>query len=146
MYPLYAVPLAANRVKVPGLVTLGVGVLNLGLALLLAGALGWGLYGIAAAGAISLTFRHLVFTPIYGAVVLHQPLMTFYRRVVPIVGATLATIGLCRLVLWGWAISNWADLAMAAILVSGLFAGTTYLLLAPAERAALKAIALRWRS
>ena len=82
MYPLYAVPLAANRVKLPGLVTLAVGVINLMLALFLAGALGWGLYGLAAAGAISLTLRHLVFTPLYGALILRQSLKTFYRRVV----------------------------------------------------------------
>jgi len=42
MYPLYAVPLAANRVRVPGLVTLAIGVGNLLLALLLARVFGWG--------------------------------------------------------------------------------------------------------
>ncbi len=145
MYPLYAVPLAANRVKIPGLVTLAVGALNLALALLLARALGWGLYGLAAAGAISLTLRHLVFTPLYGARVLHRPCKTFYRRVVPIIGATLATIGLCRLILWGWTISNWSDLATAAMAVSALFAAITYWLLKPEERLALKEIIVRWR-
>src|SRR6185503_1976372 len=44
MYPLYAVPLAVNRVKVPGLVTLLIGLLHLLLALLLAGFFGWGLF------------------------------------------------------------------------------------------------------
>ncbi len=145
MYPLYAVPLAADRVKVPGLVTLGVGVLNLVLALFLAQRLGWGVYGIAAAGAISLTLRHLVFTPLYGARVLHQPYGIFYRRVLPVVGATLGTIAVCRLILWNWAISNWADLAAAAIGVSLLFAAATYLLLTSQERAALRALATRGR-
>jgi membrane protein EpsK len=146
MYPLYAVPLAANRVRVPGLVTLAVGVLNLALALFLARVAGWGLYGIAAAGAISLTLRHLVFTPLYGAMVLRRPLMTFYGRLVPIMGATLATIGLCRLILWEWTISSWVDLATAAMAVSALFAATTYLLLTSEERTALRHIAMRWRS
>src|SRR5205823_1209051 len=40
MYPLYAVPLAADRVRMPGLVTLGIGVGNLVLALFFAGFLG----------------------------------------------------------------------------------------------------------
>jgi membrane protein EpsK len=145
MYPLYAVPLAANRVKVPGVVTLAVGVLNLTLALVLARGFGWGLYGIAAAGAISLTLRHLVFTPLYGAAVLHQPCKTFYRRVVPTIGATLATIGLCRLVLWGWTISSWVDLGVAAMTVSMLFAATTCLLLTSEERMALKDTIVQWR-
>jgi len=138
MYPLYAVPLAANRVRVPGLVTLAIGVGNLLLALLLARVFGWGLYGLAAAGAITLTVRHLLFTPLYGARVLQRPYTTFYRRAVPIVLATLATAGLCRLILWGWTISNWVDLGAAALGVSLLFAATVYLLLTPKERLLLR--------
>jgi membrane protein EpsK len=145
MYPLYALPLAANRVKVPGLVTLAVGVLNLALALLLARGLGWGLYGIAAAGAITLTFRHVVFTPLYGASVLHRPYRTFYRYVIPTLVATLATIALCRLILWKWQISSWLDLALASTVVSGLFAAAAYSLLTPGERGLLKALVVRSR-
>lgn len=145
MYPLYAVPLAANRVKVPGFVTLAVGVINLGLALLLAGVFGWGLYGLAAAGAISLTLRHLVFTPLYGAAVLHQPLRTFYPRVVPILAATVGTFGLCRLMLWKWSLTNWVDLGIAAMAVSLLFLAAIYLLLSVEERLALKEAVVRWR-
>ncbi len=145
MYPLYAVPLAANRVKVPGLVTLMIGVGNLLLALLLAGVLGWGLNGLAAAGAIMLTVRHLLFTPLYGARVLNRSYGTFFGGVVPIVLATLATIGLCRLILWRWAISNWAELGMAALGVSLLFAALVYWLLAPEERLALRDAVVRSR-
>ncbi len=144
-YPLYAVPLAANRVKVPGLVTLAVGVFNLALALFLAKVLGWGLYGLAGAGAISLTLRRFVFTPLYVAAVLHQPYRTYYRRVVPIIVATLSTIALCRLVVSTWTISTRMDLAMAAAAVSLLFAAITCLLLPPDERAALKNIVVRWK-
>ena len=65
-----------NRVKVPGLVTLLIGLLHLLLALLLAGVFGWGVYGLAAAGALSLSVRHLLFTPLYGAKILNRPLET----------------------------------------------------------------------
>lgn len=145
MYPLYNVPLAANRVRVQGLATVAIGVGNLLLALLLAGVFGWGLYGLAAAGAIMLTVRHLLFTPLYGAWVLGRPYGTFYRRVVPIVVATLATAGLCRLILWNWPILNWMDLGTAAMAVSALFGAATFLLLTPEERLALKEIIARWR-
>ncbi|HTE88556.1 MAG TPA: oligosaccharide flippase family protein [Terriglobales bacterium] len=138
MYPLYAVPLAANRVKVPGLVTLAIGVGNLLLALLLAGVFGWGLNGLAAAGAIMLTVRHLLFTPLYGARVLNRSYGTFFRGLFPIVLATLATIGLCRLILSRWAISSWVELGMSALGVSLLFVAIVCLLLAPAERLALR--------
>jgi len=88
-------PWRPNRVKVPGLVTLAVGVFNLALALFLAKVLGWGLYGLAGAGAISLTLRRFVFTPLYVAAVLHQPYRTYtaggsHHR------GTVSTIALCR--------------------------------------------------
>jgi membrane protein EpsK len=146
MYPLYAVPLAADRVRVPGLVTLGIGIGNLVLALLLAGVFGWGLYGLAAAGAIMLTVRHLLFTPIYGARVLNRSYGTFFRGVVPIVLATLATIGLCRFILWRCAISNWIELGMAALGVSLLFTSFVYFVLSPEERLALKDAVVRSRN
>ena len=143
MYPLYAVPLAADRVKVPGLVTLVIGVGNLLLALVLAGVFGWGLNGLAAAGAIMLTVRHLLFTPLYGARVLNRPYGTFFRGLVPISLATLATIGLCRLILWQWPISNWLELGTAGWGVSLLYIGVVYFLITPEERLALKsAVAL----
>ncbi len=145
MYPLYAVPLAANRVRVPGLVTLAIGVGNLLLALLLAGVFGWGLYGLAAAGAITLTVRHLLVTPLYGARVLNRPYGTFFRGVVPIVLATLATIGMCKLILWRWVVSNWIDFGIAALGVSLLYAAVVYLLLSSEERLTLRDAAFRSR-
>lgn len=145
MYPLYAVPLAANRVRVPGMVTLAIGLLSVTLALLLAGVFGWGLYGIAAASAFSRTLRNFVFAPLYGAAVLGRPWRTFYRQAVPIIGALLGTIGLCELISWRWTISSWVDLSAAGTTVSILFATTTWLLLASGERAALKDAAVRWK-
>ena len=145
MYPLYALPLAANRVKVPGVVTLAIGVGNLLLALLLAGVFGWGLYGLAAAGAITLTVRHLLFTPLYGARVLNRTYGTFFRAVVPIVLATLATIGMCRLILWRWVVSNWIDFGIAALGVALLYAAVVYLLLSPEERLTVRDATFRSR-
>lgn len=138
MYPLYPLPLAVNRVKVPGVVTLLVGVGNLVLALFLAGPMGWGLYGIAAAGAITLTVRHLLFTPLYSAHILKQPWTTFYKGVPGFVLATLGIAGLCRATLWLWPISNWFELALAGIGMSLLFVIVAYFLLSPNERQQLK--------
>src|SRR6185503_14745396 len=114
MYPLYAVPLAANRMRTQGLVALGVGIGNLLLALFLAQVCGWGLYGLAVAGAIMLTIRYFLFTPLYAARILQRPYRTFFRSVPPIVLATLATLGLCKALLWSSVISNWFQLGMAA--------------------------------
>ena len=145
LYPLYAVPLATNRVKVPGLVTLGVGVGNVLLALLFAGVFGWGLYGLAAAGTIMLTLRHLFFTPIYTARILNRTIGTFMPGLGPVILATLATLGLCRLILLRWGITNWLELGLAASAVSVLFVAVVYLLLSPSEKAALREAVARSR-
>jgi membrane protein EpsK len=146
MYPLYAVPLAADRVRVPGVVTLAIGAGNLLLALVFTAVFGWGLYGLAAAGAIMLTIRHLLFTPLYGAHILQRPYRTFYKEMVPIVLATAATWALCRWVLLGWTISNWVQLGTAALGVSSLFGAIVYFLLTPQERLGLKAVVARSRT
>ena len=138
MYPLYAVPLAADRVRTPGLVTLAIGVANLALALFLCGVAGWGLYGLAAAGAITLTIRHLLFTPLYSAHILKQPYVTFYRQLPGAVLATGGIIGLCRLVLARWPITSLPALAAAGLAVCVLYAAVVYGLLSPEERASLK--------
>ena len=51
--PLYSIFTAANRVRIPAIVTIVLGLGNLGLAIFLAGPMGWGLFGVAAAG-----YRH----------------------------------------------------------------------------------------
>ena len=86
-----------------------------------------------------LTIRHLLFTPLYGARILNRPYGTFFRGLVPISLATLATIGLCRFILWHWPISNWLELGTAGWGVSMLFVGVVYFLITPEERLALKA-------
>ena len=138
MYPLYAVPMAANRVKGQGLVTLAVGVGNLALALFLARALGWGLYGLAAAGALAMTVRYVLFIPLYSAYILKQPLGTFMRGTLSIALTTAAVIGLARLILARWPITNWIELALAGGTVAFVVAAAVYACLNPEERLGLK--------
>ena len=138
MYPLWAVPLAADRMRTQGLVAVGIGVGNLLLGLFLAKSCDWGLYGLAAAGAVMLTIRYVVFAPLYAARVLNLSYGTFFRGLLPILLATLSTIAVCRLILWRWALSNWIELGMAVLAVSLLFAAIVYLLLTPEERLTLK--------
>jgi membrane protein EpsK len=145
LHPLYAVPLAANRVKVPGLVTLAVGLGNVGLALLLTGVLGWGLYGLAGAGAIMLSVRHLLFTPLYAAHILNQPYRTFYQHLLPIALAASVVVGTCWLIQRLWPVSNWLQLGASGLSVSILYATLVFCLLSPEERLALKRAILESR-
>ena len=145
VYPLYAVPLAADRVRTQGLVAVAVGVGNLLLALFLAKVCGWGLYGLAVAGAIMLTIRYFLFMPFYAARIVKQPCSTFFKPVLPTILGAVVMIGLCKLILWHWTISNWFELGLAATAVSLIFCPLAYFLLAPRERMTLREAVVRFQ-
>ncbi|HEX4644491.1 MAG TPA: hypothetical protein VH598_02670 [Verrucomicrobiae bacterium] len=119
--PLLGLQLATNRVKVPAVVTVVMGAMNLGLALLLAGPMHWGLYGIAAAGAIMLTVKNVFFTPIYGAHVLGESSRVFFRELAVIVAVTSVSFLLCRGLLWLQPIVGWSQLVTMSLAVSATY-------------------------
>ncbi len=131
--PLLGLQLATNRVKVPAVVTMIMGIVNLGLALVLAGPMHWGLYGIAAAGAIMLTLKNVFFTPIYGAYVLGKSSWVFFRESALIVGVTLVSILACRAVLWFWPVAGWDQLIIVSMGISALYGLIVYQLILTAE-------------
>jgi membrane protein EpsK len=77
--PLFSIQTALNKVKLPALVTCAMGTVNLGLAIFLARFVGWGVYGVAVAGAIVLTTENALFTPVYAAIILKRPWHTFVK-------------------------------------------------------------------
>jgi len=135
--PLFSIQVATNNVRLPGVLTCVMGVMNLGLALWLAGPVGWGMYGVAAAGAIMLTAKNLVFTPFYAAYILGVGYGTFFRETIPII---LATLGLTAL---GWGVAHfypvmhWSGLLGAGAAMTCLYLGFAgIILLTREERAA----------
>jgi membrane protein EpsK len=131
--PLLGLQLATNRVKVPGVLTMVMGLANLGLALVLAGPMHWNLYGIAAAGAIMLTVKNVFFTPLYGAHVLGRSALSFFKELGLIVAVTFASVLLCRGALWLWPIAGWDQLVMLSLVISVLYALVVYRFILTAE-------------
>ena len=145
IWPLLGLQLATNRVKLPGILTMVMGLANLGLALALAGPIGWNLYGIAAAGGIMLTVKNVFFTPLYAAHVLGKPRMTFFRELGLIVGVTSVSILLCRGVLWLRPITGWADLVMASLTVSVLYGLVVYRFILSGKEREIVSDLIPWR-
>jgi O-antigen/teichoic acid export membrane protein len=87
--PLFSINMALNKVKLPGIVTLVMGIGNVILAVLFV-RLGWGALGIATAGAIMLTLKNALFTPIYAASIQKLPWWTFIRTLFPIIIAAVS--------------------------------------------------------
>ncbi|MRR14490.1 polysaccharide biosynthesis protein, partial [archaeon] len=91
--PLFSINVAYNRVRVPGVVSLVMGVANIALAVALPILTGWGYYGVAASGAIVLTLKNAFFTPWYAAKVLGIDVHAFTRSMLSgVVGALLLWI------------------------------------------------------
>jgi membrane protein EpsK len=90
--PLFGINKAFNKVKLPGIVTLSMGVLNVGLAIAFVES-GWGALGIATAGAIVLTLKNAFFTPVYAALIQKLPWWAFMSTMAPGVLAALSTAG-----------------------------------------------------
>jgi O-antigen/teichoic acid export membrane protein len=87
--PIFSINIAYNQVKVPGIVTLIMGISNCILAVILVVYTGWGFYGVAIAGAITLTIKDAVFNPWYTAKVLGLSFRTFTMPMLPGVVAFL---------------------------------------------------------
>jgi len=94
--PFFPIQQSFNKVRIPGIVTLIMGIVNILLATFFALALNWGMYGVAAAEVVILTFRHAIFTPCYGARILNKAWYTFLAPMVPgvISAGTIAIISL----------------------------------------------------
>ncbi|MBN1458142.1 MAG: oligosaccharide flippase family protein [Armatimonadetes bacterium] len=127
--PLFNIQVATNKVRLPGIMTCSLGLGNLGLAILLAGPAGWGMYGVAAAGAIMLTMKNLVFTPLYAAWILQMPRGTFLRELLPIVAGAgiLAAVGWAASATFSFA--SWPRLIGAGLVLAGAYLIATYWLL-----------------
>jgi membrane protein EpsK len=139
--PLLGLQLATNRVKVPGVVTMIMGMGNLGLALILAGPMHWNLYGIAAAGAVMLTLKNVFFTPVYAAHVLGKPCGILFRELALIVGVASISVLLCRAVLWFRPIGGWDQLVMVSLGISALYGLAVYrLILTEEERKMVRGV------
>jgi membrane protein EpsK len=141
--PLSPVLLAINKVRLPSLVTIGIGLANLGLGIYLARNLGWGMYGVAAATAISTVVRYGILFPVYTALVMGQAwyfyLLEMLRAVVAAVGLTAAGLAVSA---WLPA-PSWTWLGIAGMVLALAYGASVWLwALDRAERARLKTLAL----
>jgi len=87
--PLLSIFIVMNKVKIPGIVTIVLGGLNIVLAIILSSMTGWGYYGVAVAVLICLTLKNIFFTPLYTAKILQAKMDLFVKPIIPGVAGTL---------------------------------------------------------
>jgi len=123
--PLFSINVAFNKVRIPGMVTLIMGIANFALAVVLSLYTDWGFYGVAAAGAIVLTFKNALFTPWYATRVLGVSAHTFTRSMVP------GIIAMAMLVLIATALSSMIpNTSMFLTIIAGGSVAIMYLIVA----------------
>jgi membrane protein EpsK len=116
--PLFSNQLALNKVKIPGIIALSMGVVNFILAISLPLLFGWGIYGVAAAGAIVLTLKNAIFTPWYGAQILNKPWNTFINSMLPGLIATIAIAIISFGIAHNFNQSSWVDLIISFSIIT----------------------------
>lgn len=82
IYPLYNVNTITCKLKVPVLVSVGIGVLNLGLVYMLLQKTDLGIYAIAGVSSMLVLFRILVFVPMYASHNLQIGFWVFYPPII----------------------------------------------------------------
>jgi membrane protein EpsK len=116
--PLAFVMTACEKVKVQGLVTIALGLVNIALAVALARWSGLGIAGVAAAAALVWTVKNVGFLAIYGAAVLGARWWTFCTPLLPGLAGMLGVALAGRLVLEAWRPQTWLDLAGVGAAIS----------------------------
>lgn len=121
--PLFAINVAYNKVKLPGIVTLFMGIGNLLLAVMIPYITGWNYYGVALAGAIMLTLKNAFFTPWNASKVLGIS-TTFVKSMLPGVFSTAAIAVVSHIIANYFQISG-----LISLLICGIVLTTFYLLI-----------------
>ncbi|AKB63329.1 lipopolysaccharide biosynthesis protein [Methanosarcina mazei] len=121
--PLFAINVAYNKVRIPGIVTFFMGIGNFFLAVMIPYLTGWNYYGVALAGAIMLTLKNAFFTPWYATKVLEISKTTFVNSMLPGVVAMIITTVVSNL------ISNYLQISgIISLFIYGIILTIIYLL------------------
>ncbi len=124
--PLFSLQVATGKVRTPGLVSLLTGCGNAALAVALALWSDWGYISIAVAGAIMLIAKNGFFTPLYGARILKLPWWTFFPSPIAGVIGCVAVGTVTYLISSAWTLTDWGQLALVAIIISGVYIGAAF--------------------
>jgi membrane protein EpsK len=130
---LFSLFTAVNRIKLPAFINLFMGATNFVLAILLTHTFSLGTYGIALAGAISLTAKNLIFTPIYSAVVTEQKWFVYYKGIIKPFFGVLAIVLFSLLLRSLWIINHWTDMFIQSGSVVLIYIMFTYTFLLSSE-------------
>lgn len=124
--PLYSITNAYKKVKIPGLVTIGLGIINVLLAIYFLKYTNLDLMGVALAGFIVLTFKNIFFAPIYTAKVLELKWTYFIKYSLTSIIVLLFSYIIGKQYSNFFCVDKWSDLIIALLICGMLSLIITY--------------------
>jgi len=128
VFPMFALSLSVDKVRGPGLLTLALGFVHVGLAWLLVEKAGWGMYGVAASAVSLLSLKNICYIPWYTARSVEIPLWSMLGPVIRVGFATLVVWGIAAATSQWLPVTSWLGF-FAAGGVAGLFSSAVIYIL-----------------
>lgn len=144
IYSLYSVNTVTNKLKIPVLVTFGVGIVSAISVLILVNNTELGIFAVAGVSSALLILRVLFFVPTYAAHNLELPLFTFYKVFLRAIGCAGVLLILFTIFKNFVVIDSWWDLIICG-LIFGIcgYIVNLFLILNKSERLRLKNMILK---
>lgn len=135
--PLFSINTALNKVKLPGLATLSMGLINLVMAIVFVKIFDLGILGVALAGLIVLTLKNGVFTPWYASYILKSKISTFYKPLLWGVVLFLLSFTITHFVGYLFDNYNWLKIILHSSFVFLIISIFTYFVILKEEEKAM---------
>ncbi|WP_026665742.1 lipopolysaccharide biosynthesis protein [Butyrivibrio sp. FC2001] len=128
IYPLYTVSQITTKLKIPVLVSLGIGVCNIIGSILLCVNTDLGVYAIQIVSSVLLTARVFFFAPIYAAHILEQKWWTFYLPLLrgALSSAVVLTVFGC--ISYFVTVNSWVMLGVVAVICGAIGYAINYII------------------
>ncbi|WP_319548600.1 oligosaccharide flippase family protein [Desulfogranum marinum] len=139
--PLFSIQVALEKVKLPAMLTLIMGIINLLLAIFFAKYLDLGIFGVATATALVLTTKNAIFTPIYVAKILNKPWFIFFEAFLPSLVLASAILLLCYIINFVLPVHlSWMHLFFVSILIGAIGSLLAWFLLSKQDRKTIRSL------
>jgi membrane protein EpsK len=124
--PVASIYMGLDKVKIPALVTIGMGVLNVVLSIILVQYTHMGIYAVGWSLLLCFAGMNLFFTPIYAAQIIDRPKATFIKEIIPglLIMAILLLFGLW--LSWRYDLASIGGLLIASAAIFAVYALLCY--------------------
>ena len=114
IFPLYTVNTITTKVRVPVLLSIGIGIANVIIVFILLKTTNLGVYAVAGVSSMLWLIRIFTFVPMYAAHILHMPMKTFYIPIIRGVCNVFITGSILCAISYFSQVSSWMGLIITA--------------------------------